>query len=204
MHDRWDRDERDERNRGEFSGHADFGGYYARDTHRGGMGDDYARDRGWSGGGRHDQYARDDRWGGTGARGEWFSGRHGDASVGYGPGQTRSTYGDDGLGGSAAAYAGGDALTRRESFRGKGPKNWGADDRIRALINHRLTDHDGIDASDIDVAVSGGEVTLSGTAGSRWEKRLAEDIAWQCDGVHDVHNRLTVADREKQIGKASE
>lgn len=36
-----------------------FSGPYARDTHRGGLGDDYARDRGWSGGGRHDDYVRE-------------------------------------------------------------------------------------------------------------------------------------------------
>lgn len=36
-----------------------FSGPYARDAHRGGLGDDYARDRGWSGAGRHDDYARE-------------------------------------------------------------------------------------------------------------------------------------------------
>src|SRR3954469_9207735 len=36
-----------------------FSGPYARDTHRAGLGDDYARDRGWSGGGRHDDYVRE-------------------------------------------------------------------------------------------------------------------------------------------------
>jgi hypothetical protein len=41
------------------NGHADFGGDWARDTHKDGMTDDYARDAGWSGAGRHDQYARD-------------------------------------------------------------------------------------------------------------------------------------------------
>lgn len=156
MPNRWDRDY-DERNRGEFSGSAEFSGYYARDTHRGGLGDDYARDRGFSGGGARDDYARD---------------RDHDNYI---------------------------------SHRGKGPKNWGqSDERIRAVVNEHLTDHDGIDATHIDVAVDNGEVTLTGMVGSRWEKRLAEDIAFQCTGVHDVHNRLTVSDREAQIGKASE
>jgi hypothetical protein len=65
------RDE-DERNRGEFSGgpYRELGGYYARDTHRGGYGDEYARDGGWSGGGRGDQYARESLRGATGAYGE--------------------------------------------------------------------------------------------------------------------------------------
>lgn len=39
-----------------------FGGEYARDTH-GGLGDDYARDGGWSGGGRADQYTRESHTG---------------------------------------------------------------------------------------------------------------------------------------------
>lgn len=139
MHDRWNRDERD--------GHANFGGNWARDAHREGMGDDYARDAGWSGGGRHDTYARD-------------------------PG-----------------------------FRGRGPKGWTRDERLRAIVSERLTDHDRIDATEIDVAAANGEITLSGACRSRLEKRLAEDVAWECGGVHDVHNRLTVS---PTIGKASE
>jgi osmotically-inducible protein OsmY len=148
MHDRWDREERAERNRGEFSGHANLGGNWARDPHanREGMGDDYARDAGWSGGGRHDQYTRDN------------------------------------------------------DHRGRGPKNWTADERLRATVNHRLTEHEGIDASDMEVSVANGEVTLSGACRNRSEKRLAEDVTWDC-GVRDVHNRLIVA---PMIGKASE
>ena len=37
----------------------DLGGDHARDTHRGGFGDDYARDGGWSGGGRADDVVRE-------------------------------------------------------------------------------------------------------------------------------------------------
>ena len=36
-----------------------FPGPHARDTHREGLGDDYARDGEWSGGGRHDDYVRE-------------------------------------------------------------------------------------------------------------------------------------------------
>jgi osmotically-inducible protein OsmY len=157
MRNRHDRDEYDERNRGEYSGapfggRGEFGGYYARDTHAG-YGDDYARDGGWSGGGRADQYTRE----------------------------------------------------TTPSFRGRGPKNWRpSDERIRDTVNELLTDHDGIDATDVEVTVENGEVTLEGKVGSRWQKRLADDIAHSCRGVNDVHNRLRIADRETQIGKASE
>jgi hypothetical protein len=37
-----------------------FDGDYARDTHRGGLGDNYARDTGWSGAGRADDHVRDE------------------------------------------------------------------------------------------------------------------------------------------------
>lgn len=133
----------------------DFGGPYARDDHYEGLGDDYARDGGWSGAGRADDYTRD-------------------------------------------------VHPLRTSFRGRGPKNWNTDARIRETVNEWLTDHDGIDATNVEVAVANGEVTLEGTVGSRWEKRLAEDLALRCRGVHDVHNRLKVSDRETQIGKTSE
>lgn len=160
MANRYDRDDFDERNRGEYSGApygrgGEFGGYYARETQRGISGD-YARDRGFSGAGRHDQYTRDPQ-------------------------------------------------NVQPSYRGRGPKNWRpSDERIRDTVNELLTDHDGIDATDVEVTVENGEVTLNGMVGSRWEKRLADDIAHSCRGVQDVHNRLRIAEREAQTGKASE
>jgi hypothetical protein len=38
-----------------------FDGEHARDTHRGGLGDNYARDGGWSGGGRADDVVREEQ-----------------------------------------------------------------------------------------------------------------------------------------------
>ena len=65
-------------------------------------------------------------------------------------------------------------------YRGRGPKNYRRpDERIREEINDRLTDNDWLDASDVEVAVVAGEVTLSGSVDSRYSKRLAEDIAHQ-------------------------
>ncbi|HEV7241916.1 MAG TPA: hypothetical protein VGQ36_21980 [Thermoanaerobaculia bacterium] len=37
----------------------DFSGDYARDRHRGGLSDNYARDGGWSGAGRADDHVRE-------------------------------------------------------------------------------------------------------------------------------------------------
>ena len=93
------------------------------------------------------------------------------------------------------------------SYRGVGPKNYRRSDaRIHEEANERLTDHPGIYASEIDVSVDNGEVTLNGSVDSRRTKRLAEDVAERCAGVVDVHNRLRIADRasDLHIGKASE
>lgn len=77
--------------------------------------------------------------------------------------------------------------------RGRGPKGYQrSDERIMDDVNDRLTDDPHIDASEIEVAVSGREVTLSGTVNSRFEKRHAEDIAESVSGVTHVQNNLRV------------
>jgi osmotically-inducible protein OsmY len=100
-----------------------------------------------------------------------------------------------------------DAQRRREmdearSHRGRGPKGYSrSDERIKEDVNDRLTDHPYINASDIEVTVSSGEVTLSGTVDSRNAKRRAEDIVEDVSGVRHVQNNLRVqaADRENEM-----
>jgi len=85
----------------------------------------------------------------------------------------------------------------RNSHRGKGPRNYNrSDDRIKEDINDRLSDDPMIDASDIEVTVNSGEVTLTGTVDGRNEKRRAEDLAEAISGVRHVENRLRVGKRE--------
>jgi hypothetical protein len=55
-----------------------------------------------------------------------------------------------------------------------------SDERIEEELPERLMQHGLIDASDIDVDVSDGEVTLSGTVDSRQMKRLAEGCSRKC------------------------
>ena len=50
-----------------------------------------------------------------------------------------------------------------------------------------------VDASEIEVSVSGGEVTLNGMTPSRTEKRRAEDLAESVSGVRHVQNNLRVS-----------
>jgi len=88
---------------------------------------------------------------------------------------------------------------RREgNFRGRGPKGYTrSDERIKDDVNDRLTDDYALDASEIDVQVNNGEVTLSGTVDSRYEKRRAEDVAESVSGVKNVENRLRVSDYQR-------
>jgi hypothetical protein len=53
-----------------------------------------------------------------------------------------------------------------------------------------------VDVGDVEVTVSNGEVTLSGTVEARWQKRAIEDITCNVRGVHDVHNRVRVRPME--------
>ncbi len=83
--------------------------------------------------------------------------------------------------------------TRAAQNRGRGPRGYSrSDDRVREDINDRLTDDPYVDASDIDVSVNKGEVTLSGHIPHRAAKRRAEDIAESVSGVTHVQNNLRV------------
>ena len=67
-----------------------------------------------------------------------------------------------------------------------------SDDRVRENVGDELTRHPGIDASDVEVRVENGEVTLTGTVESRRARRMVEECIEQCSGVRDVNNQLTV------------
>lgn len=76
-------------------------------------------------------------------------------------------------------------------YHGRGPKNWQrSDERIKEDINERLTHHPEIDATEIEVLVTHGEVTLKGSVEHRYMKRLAEDLVDGVSGVRDIHNEL--------------
>jgi osmotically-inducible protein OsmY len=82
---------------------------------------------------------------------------------------------------------------RRGRYAGRGPRGYRrSDERIREDVNERLTDDWRVDASDIEVGVDNGLVTLAGRVGSRAEKRRAEDVAESVSGVTDVSNQLRV------------
>lgn len=185
---------------GEFSGRVSGGGYAGYDYGRGPSGSGYGREDNERGGEFGGNYARsagtnvyrsDYTSGETGARTRGSSSNY----LGGGGYGTRTDYenapGHEYLYGRGSAY--GSSSMARPSFRGRGPKGFQrSDERIRELVCERLHDHDDIDASDIDVTVSNGEVTLAGTVDDRRTKMLAEDVVESVSGVKDVQNSLKV------------
>jgi osmotically-inducible protein OsmY len=139
----------------------------------------YGADQGYRG---REQGAREDMSGDRGGRSSWDRATD----------EMSSWFGDE------------DAARRRETdarqgeqgaqhHRGRGPKGYTrSDERIREDVNDRLTDDAYVDASEIEVAVSGCEVTLTGTVDSREAKRRAEDCAESVSGVRHVQNNLRV------------
>jgi len=63
---------------------------------------------------------------------------------------------------------------------------------IRAKIDAALKRRAQSEASNLEIDVRGGVVTLSGAVGSLAERRAAEGVAWHTRGVRDVVNRLMV------------
>jgi osmotically-inducible protein OsmY len=85
---------------------------------------------------------------------------------------------------------------REETYRGArglGPKGYKrSDERISDDVHQRLADDPWLDASNVNVSVSGGEVTLSGTVDSREAKHRAERIVEDLSGVNHVQNNLRI------------
>ncbi|UGB45694.1 BON domain-containing protein [Frateuria edaphi] len=89
---------------------------------------------------------------------------------------------------------------QRGQFRGTQPRGYErSDERLRELACERLTDAD-LDASDIEVKVNLGTVTLEGTVRARWMKHAAEDIIDDLGGVKDIQNHLRVTRGDTDTG----
>lgn len=91
-----------------------------------------------------------------------------------------------------------------EHRRFRGPKGYKrSDERVREDVCDQLGHAEGIDVSDIEVSVSNGEVTFSGTVPERRMKYVVEHIAERVSGVNDVHNQLRVKREEQQQPQAT-
>src|SRR5207253_1498766 len=85
--------------------------------------------------------------------------------------------------------------------RGHGPRGYRrSDERISDEIHQRLTDDPWLDASNIEVEVKGGEVTLNGRVDNREAKHRAERLIEELSGVSHVQNNLRVDARAGLTG----
>lgn len=197
---------------GQNAGQGGFGGNAWSDDRDGG----YARDRGGYGRGQgygYGDYDRSSEYGASNGRGNagygapdygYSGGRGYRAGYGNREGQGRDWRSDrnwfDRATDEVASWMGDDDAERRrdldraEDHRGRGPRGYTrSDDRIREDVSDRLTDDYRVNAADVEVTVSNGEVTLNGTVRSRDEKRRAEDVAEAVSGVKHVQNNLRVS-----------
>lgn len=205
---------------GEDGLHAEYGSYGGSYREYGQTGDNRSGERGQQG--RERTSWLDQQGGQARGQSQWSRGGYGAGSgsypqdysprdtgrrpgTGYG---TSSSYGDP----EQYSYAGdydepgfvspadtqfrsGHSSRRHGSGRysGMGPRNYTRPDaRINEDLCERLTHDPDIDASDIEVRVSDGEVTLQGTVEHRWMKHRAEDLADSCSGVRHVENNIRV------------
>jgi BON domain-containing protein len=186
-------------------------------------------ERRWGGGYGDEDVDRDwaRRWGymegqpgGRGSQRDWDQERRhtnygmyggGGPGAGYGRGQSHSWYGGEAYPGERQGYGneraglGGQAWSGWQSgpYTGRGPRGYTrSDERIREDVCERMSLHGQLDASDIEVRVASGEVTLIGSVSSRYAKRMAEDVVDGVSGVREVNNQLRVtAGQEGQPGQ---
>lgn len=87
---------------------------------------------------------------------------------------------------------------------GKGPKGYKrSDDRTRDDVCDAIAHFGHVDASEVEVKVADGIVTLSGTVGHRRDKRALEHVVERCRGVHDIHNELRVKREDREASASS-
>lgn len=149
------------------------GGYGTGSTSSGGYGGGTDYSRGGQGGG------------GYAGGGYTGGGTYGGGTGSYGGGYT------------SGSYSRGSEWGQQGPYSGRGPQGYQrSNERIKEDVCEILTRHGEVDASNVQVRVENGEITLEGTVNSRREKRLAEDVVEDLPGVREVHNRLRVENKE--------
>jgi hypothetical protein len=83
-------------------------------------------------------------------------------------------------------------------FSGVGPKGYKkSDERLHEEACEALFRNPWVDASEIDVKVLDGVITVSGTVHSREEKREAESCMEHISGVVDIRNELRLLEKSQ-------
>lgn len=152
---------------------------------------------GWGGPGQTGARAPDrtgeERWGSTERN---IQGRLADYDDDYARRQSRdSRFEPPGGSGPAMGYDRDQARWVKDDVRraGKPPKNYQrSDERIFEDLCELITRESDVDASEVEIRVERGEVTMTGTVRDRADKREIEALADRVIGVKDVHNQLRV------------
>lgn len=118
-------------------------------------------------------------------------------------------FGNNRFGNQENRYGGGGEGRERQSFFGRGPKGYKrSDERIKEDVSDRIAQLGHIDATDVEVTVTGGEVTLMGNIPDRSMKYELEHLVLGVVGVNDVNNQLRLKREETgssgRAGKGSE
>jgi hypothetical protein len=69
-----------------------------------------------------------------------------------------------------------------------------SDEELRALVREQLAEYEQVDADNILVTVTNGEVMLAGRVGTEEERRVAEHILSDVIGLDRYRNELVVAE----------
>jgi BON domain-containing protein len=171
---------RNDANRGYRGGHMSGGAM----GNRGALGSNFLGPTNFGGGeliggGNNAGYGAGGMWPNFDASMDGYSGTMGDETDlgGYGNARPRGGYG---------GYD-----TGRPNFAGRGSKNYKrSDTRIEEDVHEALMHDPYLDATDVDVSVKDGEVTLSGEVADRAARRHAEECVERCAGVREIHNNL--------------
>jgi len=113
----------------------------------------------------------------------------------YGQGSRSSNFGQGGYGTSRPSPSAGMGFLRGDVQRryAPGPKGYKrSDERIKEDVSDRIFQMNRVDASDVEVSVKAGEVTLTGSVPNRIMKWQLENMIDTVAGVLEVHNQLRV------------
>jgi len=212
-----DRNYVDERNRAERSPYAErqYGADWRGSARSRGYGRDDSREFGERGYAQGDYYERGDYprrdWPERNlAQRDWGERSYAERPYGESPYGERDYRGHDYGHGRAEGFGhqlreAGHHVAQKVKHAFRGPKGYTrSDERIREDISDRFAEQSYVDPSDIEVRVSNGEVTLSGTVEFRTEKFVAEELADDVSGVTEVHNQLRLRREQPTRGATTE
>jgi len=122
------------------------------------------------------------------------SGSSGGSYGGYNPSAFSNSSWYGGQGGTATGFGSSTAGRQSDLRSRRGPKGYQrSDDRLREEVIDKLLQQSDIDLDQIEVQVSQGDVTLSGTVENRRVKHQIEDVIDSVWGVKEITNNLKVS-----------